>query len=65
MRRTTGRTLGAGVALSALAIVLTACGGSDSSTPTADSSGDGQSESSAPAGDSTLVVWADNSANTA
>ena len=29
MRRTRGRTLRAGVALSALAIVLTACGGSD------------------------------------
>ena len=65
MRRTRGRTLRAGVALSALAIVLTACGGSDSSTPTGDSSGDAESESSAPAGDSTLVVWADNSANTA
>jgi arabinogalactan oligomer/maltooligosaccharide transport system substrate-binding protein len=65
MRRTRGRTLRAGAALSALAIVLTACGGSDSSTPTANSSGDAESESSAPAGDSTLVVWADNSANTA
>jgi arabinogalactan oligomer/maltooligosaccharide transport system substrate-binding protein len=66
MRRTRSRTLRAGVALSALAIVLTACGGSDSSTPTAEGSGDAESESSAPAGDgSTLVIWADNSANTA
>ena len=65
MRRTRGPALRAGIALSVLAVVLTACGGDDSSTP-ADANGDGESESSAPAGgDSTLVVWADNSANTA
>ena len=64
MRRTRGRTLRAGIALSVLAVVLSACGGDDSSTPAAE--GDGESESSAPAGgDSTLIVWADNSANTA
>src|SRR4051794_24632094 len=67
MRRTRGRTLKAGVALSVLAVVLTACGGDDSSSPSGapnDSDGGGSS-SAAAGGDSTLVVWADNSANTA
>ena len=46
--------------------MLTACGGSDSSTPDRPKAAATESESSAPAGDgSTLVIWADNSANTA
>ena len=67
MRRTRGRTLRAGVALSALAIVLTACGGSDSSTPTGDSSGDARERVVGPRRRRTRaqVIWADNSANTA
>ena len=49
-----------------LALVLTACGSDDSSSPTGTPEESDGGESSAPAGDgSTLVIWADNSANTA
>src|SRR5262245_23412392 len=65
MRRTRGHTIRAGVALSVLAVVLTACGGSDSSTPSSTGDEGGGETSSAAAGGSTLVIWADNSANTA
>ena len=66
MRRTRGHRIRAGAALGVLALVLTACGGDDSSSPTGTPDESDGGESSAPAGDgSTLVVWADNSANTA
>lgn len=66
MRRTRGHRIRAGVALGVVALVLTACGGDDSPTPSGSSDSGGGESSSAPAGgDSTLVVWADNSANTA
>jgi arabinogalactan oligomer / maltooligosaccharide transport system substrate-binding protein len=65
MRRTRGHTIRAGVALSVLAVVLTACGGSDSSTPSSTGDEGGGETSAAAGGGSTLVIWADNSANTA
>ena len=62
MLRTGSHRMRAGVALGVLALVLTACGSDDSSSPTGTPN---ESEStSAAGGDSTLVVWADNSANT-
>jgi arabinogalactan oligomer/maltooligosaccharide transport system substrate-binding protein len=65
MRRTRGNRIRFGAALGALALVLTACGDDGSSSPSGTPQESGGS-SSAPAGDaSTLVVWADNSANTA
>ena len=66
MRRTRGHRIRAGAALGVLALVLTACGSDDSSSPTGTPEESDGGESSAPAGDgSTLVIWADNSANTA
>ena len=65
MRRTRGHRIRMGAALGVLALVLTACGSDDSSSPTGTPE-ESDGESSAPAAsDSTLVVWADNSANTA
>lgn len=63
MRRIRGRTITAGIAASILMVGLAACGGDDSPAPSGDGSSSG-GESPA-AGESTLVIWADNSANTA
>src|SRR5687768_1552711 len=66
MRRTRGHRIRVGAALGVLALVLTACGSDDSSSLTGTPEESDGGESSAPAGDgSTLVIWADNSANTA
>ena len=66
MRRTRGHRIRVGAALGVLALVLTACGSDGSSSPSGTPEESDGGESSAPAGgDSTLLVWADNSANTA
>src|SRR6187402_3297070 len=66
MLRTGSHRIRMGAALGVLALVLTACGSDDSSSPTGTPEDSDGGESSAPAAsDSTLVVWADNSANTA
>jgi arabinogalactan oligomer / maltooligosaccharide transport system substrate-binding protein len=61
MRFLRGRSARALAGAGALALALTACGGSSDTPSDTESSGG----SSAPAGDSTLTIWADNSANTA